>query len=48
MDLFRDRIKIFAIVFAMGVVSGIVMSSQFGTDWAVFSDRPGLARSLTP
>src|SRR5690606_33560929 len=27
--------------FAMGVVSGIVMSYQFGTNWAVFSDRAG-------
>ena len=25
----------------MGVVSGIVMSCQFGTNWAVFSDRAG-------
>ena len=41
MDLFRYWIKIFAIVFAMGVVSGIVMSYQFGTNWAVFSDRAG-------
>ncbi|MBC7445028.1 MAG: cytochrome ubiquinol oxidase subunit I [Polaromonas sp.] len=41
MDLFRYWIKIFAMVFAMGVVSGIVMSYQFGTNWAVFSDRAG-------
>lgn len=41
MDLFRYWIKIFALVFAMGVVSGIVMSYQFGTNWAVFSDRAG-------
>src|SRR5688572_4346697 len=27
--------------FAMGVVSGIVMSYQFGTNWSVFSDRAG-------
>lgn len=33
--------KIFAIAFAMGVVSGIVMSYQFGTNWSVFSDRAG-------
>ena len=25
----------------MGVVSGIVMSYQFGTNWSVFSDRAG-------
>ncbi|WP_018869335.1 MULTISPECIES: cytochrome ubiquinol oxidase subunit I [unclassified Thioalkalivibrio] len=30
-------IKIFAVVFGMGVVSGIVMSFQFGTNWSVFS-----------
>lgn len=32
---------IFAIAFAMGVVSGIVMSYQFGTNWSVFSDKAG-------
>ncbi len=41
MDLFRYWVKIFAVVFAMGVVSGIVMSYQFGTNWAVFSDKAG-------
>ena len=41
MDLFRYWIKIFAFVFAMSVVSGIVMSYQFGINWAVFSDRTG-------
>src|SRR5450756_668824 len=40
-DLFRYWIKIFALVFGMGVVSGIVMSYQFGTNWAVFSDKTG-------
>jgi cytochrome d ubiquinol oxidase subunit I len=40
-NLYRYWIKIFAIVFAMGVVSGIVMSYQFGTNWAVFSDKAG-------
>ena len=39
--LYRYWVKIFAIVFAMGVVSGIVMSYQFGTNWAVFSDKAG-------
>jgi cytochrome d ubiquinol oxidase subunit I len=33
--------KIFAVAFAMGVVSGIVMSYQFGTNWSVFSTRAG-------
>ena len=32
---------IFAVVFGMGVVSGIVMSYQFGTNWSVFSDKAG-------
>ena len=41
LDLFMYWLKIFAIAFAMGVVSGIVMSYQFGTNWAVFSDRAG-------
>jgi len=38
---FRYWIKIFAVAFGMGVVSGIVMSYQFGTNWAVFSDKTG-------
>jgi len=33
--------KIFAVAFGMGVVSGIVMSYQFGTNWSVFSDLAG-------
>ena len=41
LDLFKYWIKIFAIAFAMGVVSGIVMSYQFGTNWSVFSDVAG-------
>jgi cytochrome bd ubiquinol oxidase subunit I len=41
LDLFRYWVKIFAIAFAMGVVSGIVMSYQFGTNWSVFSTRAG-------
>jgi cytochrome d ubiquinol oxidase subunit I len=41
LNLFRYWLKIFAMVFAMGVVSGIVMSYQFGTNWSVFSDRAG-------
>ena len=40
-NLYRYWIKIFSIVFAMGVVSGIVLSYQFGTNWAVFSDKAG-------
>ena len=41
LDIFRFWVKIFAVAFAMGVVSGIVMSYQFGTNWAVFSDKTG-------
>jgi cytochrome bd ubiquinol oxidase subunit I len=33
--------KVFAISFAMGVVSGLVMSYQFGTNWSRFSDVVG-------
>lgn len=40
-DIFRYWLKIFAIVFGMGVVSGIVMSYQFGTNWSEFSTRAG-------
>jgi cytochrome d ubiquinol oxidase subunit I len=41
LDLFRFWVKIFAVTFAMGVVSGIVLSYQFGTNWSVFSDKTG-------
>ena len=40
-NLYRYWLKIFAITFAMGVVSGIVLSYQFGTNWSVFSDKAG-------
>lgn len=33
----RFWIKVFAVVFGMGVVSGIVMSFQFGTNWSNFA-----------
>ncbi len=33
--------KIFAINFAAGVVTGIPMEFQFGTNWATFSERSG-------
>ena len=35
--LARYWTKIFAVSFAMGVVSGIVLSYQFGTNWSRFS-----------
>jgi cytochrome d ubiquinol oxidase subunit I len=34
-------IKIFAVSFGMGVVSGIIMPFQFGTNWSRFSDIAG-------
>ena len=33
--------KIFAVNFAVGVVTGIPMEFQFGTNWAAFSERTG-------
>lgn len=39
--LFKYWRKIFAVAFGMGVVSGIVMAYQFGTNWSVFSDKAG-------
>jgi len=40
-EIYRMWIKIFAICFGLGVVSGVVMSYQFGTNWSVFSDKVG-------
>lgn len=40
-DIYKFWVKIFAVSFAMGVVSGLVMSYQFGTNWSVFSDKVG-------
>lgn len=40
-EVYRMWVKIFAVTFGMGVVSGVVMSFQFGTNWALFSDRAG-------
>lgn len=39
--LARFWTKIFAVSFAMGVVSGIPMSYQFGTNWSRFSEVTG-------
>lgn len=41
LELFDFWVKIFAVTFGMGVVSGIVLSYQFGTNWARFSDATG-------
>ncbi len=39
--LYMHWVKIFALAFGIGVVSGVVMSYQFGTNWSVFSDKAG-------
>ena len=41
LQLYRFWVKIFAVSFGMGVVSGLVMSYQFGTNWSLFSERTG-------
>jgi len=41
MDAYRFWVKVFALSFAMGVVSGITMSFQFGTNWPGFMERVG-------
>jgi cytochrome d ubiquinol oxidase subunit I len=38
-DTYKFLVKIFAVTFGMGVVSGVVMSYQFGTNWSIFSDK---------
>jgi cytochrome bd ubiquinol oxidase subunit I len=40
-NLYRFWVKIFAVSFGLGVVSGIVMSYQFGTNWSRFSEFAG-------
>ncbi|EGM79040.1 cytochrome bd-type quinol oxidase, subunit 1 [Rheinheimera sp. A13L] len=40
-DLYHFWVKIFAVSFGMGVVSGLVMAYQFGTNWSYFSDFAG-------
>lgn len=40
-DLYRFWSKIFAVAFGLGVVSGVVMAYQFGTNWSAFSDKVG-------
>ena len=41
LDLFRYWLKMFSLGFGMGVVSGVVMSYQFGTNWGAFADKAG-------
>ncbi|PPC73967.1 cytochrome D ubiquinol oxidase subunit I [Pokkaliibacter plantistimulans] len=40
-DLYHFWSKIFAVNFAMGVVSGLVMAYEFGTNWSFFSSYAG-------
>ena len=41
LKLYRFWVKIFAVTFGMGVVSGIVLSYQFGTNWSELATRAG-------
>ena len=41
MDAYRLWVKVFALSFALGVVSGITMSFQFGTNWPGFMESVG-------
>lgn len=41
MRIYRFWVKVFALTFALGVVSGITMSFQFGTNWPGFMEKVG-------
>ena len=41
LDAYRFWTKVFALTFALGVVSGITMSFQFGTNWPGFMETVG-------
>ncbi len=41
LDAYRYWTKVFALSFALGVVSGITMSFQFGTNWPGYMERVG-------
>ncbi|SOD92204.1 cytochrome ubiquinol oxidase subunit I [Caenispirillum bisanense] len=41
MDAYRLWVKVFALTFALGVVSGVTMSFQFGTNWPGFMNTVG-------
>lgn len=41
LDLYHFWVKVFALNFGMGVVSGLVMAYQFGTNWSYFSEFAG-------
>jgi cytochrome bd ubiquinol oxidase subunit I len=40
-DLYQFWVQVFALNFGMGVVSGLVMAYQFGTNWSHFSEFAG-------
>jgi len=40
-EVYRFWVKIFAVTFGMGVVSGVTMSYEIGTNWAGFADHVG-------
>ncbi len=41
MEAYRFWVKVFALSFALGVVSGVTMSFQFGTNWPGYMERVG-------
>src|SRR5581483_10063155 len=41
LETYRLWVKVFALTFAVGVVTGIVMSFQFGTNWPGFMNKVG-------
>jgi cytochrome d ubiquinol oxidase subunit I len=41
LETYRVWLKVFALTFAMGVVSGITMSFQFGTNWPGYMNKVG-------
>lgn len=40
-EIYKFWVKIFAIIFGMGVVSGVVLSYEIGTNWSGFSYKTG-------
>jgi len=41
MRIYRFWVRVFALSFALGVVSGVTMSFQFGTNWPGFMEKVG-------
>jgi len=40
-EIYKFWVKIFAVTFGMGVVLGLVLSYELGTNWSVFTDKVG-------